>query len=90
LIRTNSGTLKIVRQSTGKGMPRYLVRWEDPTAPDSWCDAIDVNNELKRVFYLTQTKTGSKRVHPLEDSENPTLAVIEEHDESMLHKFIKI
>jgi len=27
--------LKIMRQKTGKGKPRYLVRWEDPTAPDS-------------------------------------------------------
>jgi len=27
--------LQIVRQSTGKGKLRYLIRWEDATAPDS-------------------------------------------------------
>jgi len=52
-------TLKIVRQSTGKGKLQYLIRWEDPTAPDSWSDAADVNDEVKRVFYLTHTKTGN-------------------------------
>jgi len=78
-------TLKIVRQNTGKEKPRFLIRWEDPTAPDSRCNSIDVNDELKRVFYLTHTKTGSKRVNPLEDTENSTLAVIMELDESMLH-----
>jgi len=53
--------LKIIRQSKGKGKPRYLIRWEEPTAPDSWCDTINVNDKLKRVFYLTHTKTGSKK-----------------------------
>jgi len=70
-----------VRQSTGKGKPQYLIRWEDPTAPDSWSDADDVNDELKRVFYLPHTKTGSKRVHPLEDTAHPTPAMIQECDE---------
>jgi len=68
--------LQIVRQSTGKGKIRYLIRWEDPTAPDSWSDAADVNDELKRVFYLTHTKTGSRRIHPLKNTEHQTLAVI--------------
>jgi len=66
-------TLQIVRQSTGKGKIRYLIRWEDPTAPDSWSDAADVNDELKRVFYLTHTKTGSRRLHPLKNTEHPIL-----------------
>jgi len=57
--------LQIVLQSTGKGKPRYLIRWEDETAPDSWSDAVNVSDELKRVYYLTHTKTGAKRVHPL-------------------------
>jgi len=73
--------LKIVCQSNGKGKPRYLIWWEDPTVPDSWSDADDVNDELKRVFYLTHTKTGSRRVHPLEDTAHPTLAIIQECDE---------
>jgi len=68
--------LQIVRQSTGKGKIRYLIRWEDPTAPDSWSDAADVNDELKRVFYLTHTKTGARRLHPIKNMEQQTLAVI--------------
>jgi len=81
----NWNALKIVRQSTRKGKPRCLVRWEDTTAPGNWCDSADVNDELKRVFYLTDTKTGFKRVHPLEDKKHPTLAVIWELEESMFH-----
>jgi len=75
--------LKILRQTTGKGKPRYLIRWEDPTAPDSWSDAKDVSEKLKRVFYLTHTKTGTKRIHPLEDTEDRDnqLTVIDELDE---------
>jgi len=73
--------LQIIRQSAGKGMIRYLIRWEDPTAPDSWSDAANVNDELKRVFYLTRTKTGSCRVHPLKNTEHQTLAVIWELNE---------
>jgi len=65
--------LKIVKQSTGKGKPRYLIRWEDATAPDSWSDTADVSDKLKRVFYLTHTKTGARRIHPLNDTEHPTL-----------------
>jgi len=68
--------LKIMRQSTGKGKTQYLIKWKNITAPDSWSDALDVNHELKRVFYLTHKKTGSKRVHPLYDTAHPTLAMI--------------
>jgi len=32
-----------------------------------------VNDELKRVFYLTHTKTGTRRLHPLKNTEQPTL-----------------
>jgi len=75
--------IKIVKQSTGKGKPKYLIRWEDATAPDSWSDAADVSDELKRVFYLTHTKTGAKRIHPLSDTDNPKLAIIQELSEEM-------
>jgi len=47
--------LKIVRQRNVKGNPRYFLRWEDLTAPDSWADDINVSEELKKVFYLTHT-----------------------------------
>jgi len=77
--------MKIVRQSTGKGKLRFFIRWEDPTAPDSWSDSVDVNDERKRVFYLTHTKTGAKRVHPLEDTQNPTLTIIEELNEIIFY-----
>jgi len=73
--------LQIVKQSTGKGEPRYLIRWEDAKAPDSCSDAADVSDELKRVFYLTHTKTGARRLHTLKNTEHPTLAFILELDE---------
>jgi len=66
-----------------KSKQRYFIRWGDATAPDSWSDAVNVSDELKKVFYLTHTKTGAKRVHPIKKTKNPTLAVIWELDEVM-------
>jgi len=48
--------LKIMRQSNKKGKIQYLIRWEDRNYPDTWTNASDVNDKLKRVFYLTHTK----------------------------------
>jgi len=41
-----------------------------------------VNDELKRVFYLTPTKTGARRKRPLESTAHATLATIPEGNTS--------
>jgi len=69
-----------MRQSTRKGTTKYLVRWEDRNYPDTLTDASNVNDELKRVFYLTHTKTGARHRKPLDNTEHQTLAVIEAWD----------
>jgi len=71
---------KIMRQSPRKGNTKYLVRWEDRNYPDTVTDDSNVNDELKRVFYLTHTKTGARRKKPLENTEHQTLAVIKTWD----------
>jgi len=71
-----------MRQSTGKGKLQYHFRWEDRNYPDTWSNAYDVNDELKRVFYLTHTKTGARRKRPLKNTAHATLATILECDTS--------
>jgi len=71
-----------MRQSTGKGKLQYLIQWEDRTSPDTWSDASDVNDELKRVFNLSHTKTGARRKRPLQNTAHATLAIILEYDTS--------
>jgi len=70
--------LKIKRQRTVKGKIQYLIKWEDTNYPDPWTDASDV---LKRVFYLTHTKTGVKRKTPIKGPTNTLLINIQEDDE---------
>jgi len=65
-----------MRQSNKKGKIQYLITWENRNYPDTWSNASDVNDELKRVFYLTHTKTGVKCKRPLESSAHATLATI--------------
>jgi len=72
--------LKIMRQSTRKGTTKYLVSWKDSNYPDTWTDASNVNDELKRVFCPTHTKTGARRRKPLDNTEHQTLAVTEAWD----------
>jgi len=56
--------LKIVRQNTSKGKTKYLIKWANPDYPDTWTDTSNVTDEPKRRFYLTHTKTGTKRKTP--------------------------
>jgi len=73
--------LKIKRQRTVKGNIQYLIKWEDRNYPDTWTDASDVNDELKRVFYLTHTKGGTRRKIPIKDPNNTPVTNIQEEDE---------
>jgi len=74
--------LKIMRQNNRKRKIQYLIRWEDRNYPDTWSNDSDVNDELKRVFYLTHTKTGAKRKRPLENTTDETLETILECDKT--------
>jgi len=69
-----------MRQSRGKGKTQYLIRWEDGNYPDTWTDDSNVNDELKRVFYLTHKETGARRNKPLEDTAYTTLSMIHARD----------
>jgi len=60
--------IKIKKQRTVKGLTQYLIKWEDTNYPDTWTNASDVNDELKRVFYLTHTKCGVRRKIPIKDT----------------------
>jgi len=77
--------LKIVRQNTSKGKTKYLIKWANPDYPDTWTDASNVTDELKRRFYLTHTKAGTKRKTPLEDVNYQSLECILNMDESIEH-----
>jgi len=55
---------------------RYLIRWENPTAADSWSWVDDVTDDLKRVFYKTHTLRGAVRIRPLADTDELSLTVI--------------
>jgi len=71
-----------MRKNNKKGRIQYLTRWEDRNYPDTWSNTSDENDELKRVFYLTHTKTGAKRKKPLESTAHATLATILEGNTS--------
>jgi len=53
--------VKIISQSNYKAKPQYLIQWEDRNLPDTWCDTSTVDDNFKRVFYLTHTETGKRR-----------------------------
>jgi len=72
--------LKIMRQSRGKGKTQYLIQWEDGNYPDTWSNASDVDDELKRVFYLTHMETGARCNKPLQDTAYTTLSMIHARD----------
>jgi len=63
-----------MRQNNRKGKIQYIIRWEDRNYPDTWSNDSDVNDELKRVFYLTHTKTGLKQKRPLKNTAHATYA----------------
>jgi len=71
-----------MRQSNKKGNIQYRIKWEDRNYSDTWSNASDVNDELKRVFYLTHTKTGAKRKRVLESTSSTTLETIIEANTS--------
>jgi len=73
--------IKIKRQRTVKGIIQYLIKWEDSNYPDTWTNASDVNDELKRVFYLTHTKCGIRGKIPIKDPTNTLITNIQEDDE---------
>src|SRR6218665_2709550 len=47
---------KVVRKQ------RYFkLLWEDPNHPPTWESEVDVSDTLKRAFYVTHTRAGSRR-----------------------------
>jgi len=73
--------LKIKRQKTVIGNIQYLIKWEDTNYPDTWTNASDVNDKLKRVFYFTHTKMGVRRKTPIKDTISKLIINIQEDDE---------
>jgi len=73
--------LKIKRQRTVKGTIQYLVKWEDNNYPGTWTTASDVNDELKRVFYLTHTKMGARRKTPIKEPTKTLVINVQDDDE---------
>jgi len=69
-----------MRQSKGKGETQYLIRSEDRNYSEFWNNASDVDDELKRVFYLTHKETGARRNKPLENMAYTTLSMIHARD----------
>jgi len=67
-----------------KGNTKYLIKWANPDYPDTWTDASNVTDELKRRFYLTHTKTGTKRKTPIEDVDYISLECLLTMDENTL------
>jgi len=65
-----------------KGIIQYLKqKGEDTNYPDTRTNASDVNDELKRVFYLTHTKCGVRRKIPIKDPTDTMVTNIQEDDE---------
>jgi len=73
--------LKIKRQRTVKGTVQYLIKWEDNNYPDTWTNASDVSDELKRVFYLTHRKMGVRRKTPIKEPTKTLVINVQDDDE---------
>jgi len=53
--------LQILQQDTKNDKIRYFMRWENRNAQSSWSWAIDITEDLKRIFYNTHTLDGAPR-----------------------------
>jgi len=67
--------LKIVSQRNNNEQTQYLIQWEDRSLPDRWCNAADVENNLRREFYFTHTDAGEKRSETLKDTTDTTMTM---------------
>jgi len=67
--------VKIVSQRNNNEQTKYLIQWEDRSLPDTWCNAADVDDNLRKVFYLTHTNTGAIYNELLEDTIQTTLSI---------------
>ena len=55
---------KILRQRRNGQRKEYLIEWTNSANKPSWQDESDVSDELKRQFYIRQTKEGKLRKRP--------------------------
>jgi len=67
--------VKIVSQRNNNEQTQYFIQWEDRSLPDTWCNAADVDDNLRRVFYLTHTDTGARCNELLDDTIQTTLSI---------------
>lgn len=55
---------RILKQRFRFGIKEYLIEWKNKKYKPSWQAEKDVSEELKRLFYVTHTKKGTRRKRP--------------------------